>query len=190
MTRYELHVKRLIDLVLAAAALVLLSPLLAIAAVLIAIDDGFPVLFKQERVGKDGCTFTIVKFRSLPRATRALPSDQAADVQPTRVGRWLRRTNIDELPQLINVLRGEMSVVGPRPPLSEQYDVVEGRRSCGALRLRPGLTGLAQVNSFDGMTAEEKVRWDCSYAQQVKFSSDASVVVATLRYLAKPPPTY
>jgi O-antigen biosynthesis protein WbqP len=190
VTRYERHCKRALDVAVALPVLFLVAPILVVIGVLILLDDGRPVIFKQSRVGSEGRAFTIYKFRSLDKVSPDLPSHASRELQPTAVGRWLRRTNVDELPQLLNVVRGDMSLVGPRPPLPAQTDVIEGRRACGALRLRPGLTGLAQVNAYDDMPTGEKTAFDCRYGRRLTVRQDFGIILRTFLYLLKPPPTY
>jgi O-antigen biosynthesis protein WbqP len=185
-----MEIKRLLDLSIAAAALVVLSPVLLITSLVILIEDGRPVLFRQTRVGRSGRDFTIFKFRSMPVSTPSVPSAAASTLRVTRVGAFIRRTNIDELPQLLNVLRGEMSIVGPRPGLPVQAELRRMRGARGIERLRPGLTGLAQVNSFDGMTDEQKVEWEARYAARVTFVADACIILRTFGYLLRRPPVY
>lgn len=187
---YERGVKRAIDVTVALTLTLLLSPLILLIALAILADDGLPIIFRQTRVGASGTKFVITKFRSLKKTSAELPSHLAHALEPTRVGRMLRRTSLDEVPQLFNILRGEMSLVGPRPPLPSQTEVVRGRKECGALRLRPGVTGLAQVESYEGMPPQEKVRWDCTYAQRVSLGLDLTILFRTMSYLLKPPPTY
>ncbi|MEO8064303.1 MAG: sugar transferase [Pseudomonadota bacterium] len=187
---YERSVKRWLDLSLAFVALLLVSPLMLIAALAIALDDGFPVLFRQIRVGRDGRTFNIFKFRSMPVATPSVPSAAARTLSITRVGAFLRRSNIDELPQLFNVFSGEMSLVGPRPGLPSQTTLHDLRRQRGVERLRPGLTGLAQVNAFDRMSEIEKVEWEARYAAHVSLWRDISIMFRTVAYLFRRPPVY
>jgi O-antigen biosynthesis protein WbqP len=187
---YERGPKRLFDLVIAIPALIVLSPLLLVTALAIRLEDGSPVLFRQRRVGRHGADFTIFKFRSMPVATPSVPSAAAAKLNVTKVGKVIRRTNIDELPQLLNVLRGDMSIVGPRPALASQTELVTLRHERGIDRLRPGLTGLAQVNSFDGMTDRQKVEWEARYASRVSFWSDFLIVLRTFGYLLHRPPVY
>jgi O-antigen biosynthesis protein WbqP len=179
---YRAHVKRWIDVVLALAGLLVAGPVMLIVAAAIRLEDGGPALFRQTRVGKDGAPFTLFKFRSMPVATPNVPSTQASQLTVTRVGRFIRRTNLDELPQLINVLRGDMSIVGPRPALAVQEDLLAERRRNGAAACRPGLTGLAQINSYDGMPVDEKALWDGRYAGQV--------TLRTFGYLSRRPPVY
>ncbi len=187
---YRQYAKRLIDLVVAGGALIILSPLMLATALGIWLDDGAPILFRQNRVGRGGRLFRICKFRSLPLNTGDMHSTQAAAVAPTRVGKVIRRTNIDELPQLINILKGEMSLVGPRPALPTQRNLLVLRARHGAADCKPGLTGLAQVNSYDGMPEPEKARWDSAYASHVALSQDMKIILKTFSYLTKRPPVY
>lgn len=187
---YELMGKRFFDLTLSVFCLLILSPLLAGVAVLIRLEDGGPALFKQTRIGRDGREFTFLKYRSMPVNAAQLESAEADSLPITRMGRLIRRTNIDELPQLVNILKGDMSFVGPRPPLAGQEELVRMRAENGSLELRPGLTGLAQLEAYDGMPASEKAVWDGRYSSRVSFSHDMRIIMRTFGYLAKPPPTY
>lgn len=182
--------KRCLDLLIVLSAFFVLSPLLLLIAVLIKVFDPGPVIFVQERIGRCGERFRFYKFRSMPVNTGNLPSDQIGEVQLTWVGRLIRRTNLDELPQLYNILKGDMSVVGPRPPIPGQLELIELRRANGSLQCLPGLTGLAQVNSFDGMSIAQKAAFDGNYANNVSLSIDFKIIFETLNYLVKPPPTY
>jgi O-antigen biosynthesis protein WbqP len=187
---YGSVLKRAFDVAAAAAALVALSPLMAVVALAIRLEDGGPVLFRQMRVGRGGRLFRIYKFRSMPVATAHVPSARAGGLRATRVGRLIRRTNVDELPQLVNVLRGDMSLVGPRPALPAQEDLCSRRRELGVEICRPGLTGLAQVNSYDGMPDDEKARWDGAYAGRISFLHDLRIIARTVAYLTRRPPVY
>ena len=187
---YRRFGKRILDVLLAAVALIILSPVIWGIAAAIKVGDHGPALFKQRRVGRNAQEFTFLKFRSMPEDSPVVESSAADTLQVTRVGRIIRRTSLDELPQLINIVRGDMSIVGPRPPLAAQTELIELRRANGSIELRPGLTGLAQINSFDGMSPEDKARWDGRYARTVSFLTDATIMVRTVRYIAKPPPTY
>lgn len=182
--------KRCVDVAGATLFLLALSPLLLLVTVLIKIFDPGPIIFQQTRVGRQGLHFLFYKFRSMPVGTKNLPSDQIGQVRLTWIGRFLRRSNIDELPQLLNVLRGDMSLIGPRPPIPTQVQLIESRRSSGALALRPGLTGLAQVNSYSGMPVEKKAFYDGQYARKITLIADVRIVFRTLAYLSKPPPVY
>lgn len=187
---YRQFGKRALDFLGAAIALTILSPLLLALAIGVRLSSPGPSLFRQARAGRYGQTFRIYKFRSMPADTRDAASDQLGEVQLRPFGKFLRRSNLDELPQLYNILRGDMSFIGPRPPLPSQTDLLELRKQNGALECRPGLTGLAQVNGFDGMSAEVKSRFDGQYAANISLWNDIVVVFKTLGYLAKPPPTY
>lgn len=187
---YAMIGKRLFDLGSSLLALVVLSPVLLITAGLIRLEDGGPALFRQDRVGRDGRSFAVLKFRSMRVGTANLPSAQGAALPVTRIGRVIRRTNIDELPQLLNILWGDMSVVGPRPPIPSQEALVAHRRGNGALALRPGLTGLAQINSFDGMTDLQKAEWDGRYAARITCLGDLGIIFRTVGYLFRRPPVY
>ena len=190
MSLYTRFGKRAVDVVASATVLIALSPVLLAAAFAIRLEDGGPILFVSERVGRGGRTFPFYKFRSMPVNTAHVPSAEAGSLRVTRIGRVLRRTNLDELPQLVNILRGEMSLVGPRPAIPRQAELQNLRRASGALDCTPGLTGLAQVSAYDGMPETEKARYDAEYARSVTFRQDALVVLRTLGYLAKPPPAY
>jgi O-antigen biosynthesis protein WbqP len=187
---YERALKPVFDLAIAVPALIVLSPVMLLTALAIRLESGGPVLFRQQRVGRNSISFAIYKFRSMPVATPSIPSADGARLRVTRVGAFIRRTNIDELPQLLNILRGEMSIVGPRPGLAAQAELMAMRRDEGVDRLRPGLTGLAQINSFDGMTDREKVQWEARYARSVSFTLDLSIVLRTFGYLFRRPPVY
>jgi O-antigen biosynthesis protein WbqP len=187
---YRRYFKRLFDIASALSALLFLSPLLLFVAAAIYLDDGRPVLFRQKRVGRDGRLFDFLKFRSMPTNSDNLPSAAARTLRVTRVGRIIRRTNIDELPQLINILRGEMSIVGPRPALPTQEALCEMRQAKGVMASTPGLTGLAQINSYDDMPESEKAEWDTRYVLGISFLADLMIIFKTFRYLLKRPPVY
>ena len=187
---YRKFFKRILDIGMSALGLILLSPVILVVAVLIYLEDGSPVIFRQQRVGKGGSTFEVLKFRSMPVDTGDVESAKAHGLKVTHVGRMIRRTNIDEIPQLINVLKGDMSLVGPRPPLPSQEALCRMREANGALSCAPGLTGLAQVNGYDGMPDSEKAGYDGSYAAGISFVSDARIILRTFGYLKRRPPVY
>ena len=187
---YRKFFKRFFDIVLSGCGLVVLSPLMLVVAVLIYLDDGGPVIFRQKRVGRSGTLFQLLKFRSMPVDTGDVESARANGLRITRVGRIIRRTNIDEIPQLVNVIRGDMSIVGPRPPLPTQEALVTMRKQNGALDCAPGLTGLAQIKGYTGMPDTEKAGLDGEYAASVRFLHDAKIILKTFGYLRKPPPVY
>ena len=158
----------------------MLAPLLLVLALLVKLDSPGPALFKQKRVGRNEKLFDIYKFRSMytsaPRdvATSEL---QNAESHITRVGRVLRKTSLDELPQLFNVLKGEMSLIGPRPLVPNEKDIHELRREKGAYRVRPGITGWAQVNGRDCVLPVDKARLDGYYADHISFGLDVKIII-------------
>jgi sugar transferase EpsL len=178
------HLKRLFDVVGSGALLVLLSPVLAAVAALVTLGMGPPVLFRQQRPGLDGKPFTILKFRTMTDATDT-NGDLLPDAQRiTRLGRLLRRTSLDELPELVNVLRGDMSLVGPRPLLNEYlrlYSQEQMRRH----DVRPGITGWSQVNGRNALTWEEKVDLDLWYVDNRSLRLDLRILVTTIRQAIK-----
>lgn len=190
LTFYQRFGKRFFDLFIVVFATLVLSPFMILIALMIKVFDPGPIIFKQKRVGRGGSVFDFYKFRSMPVNTGDLPSDKVGQVQLTWIGKFIRRTNLDELPQLFNVLKGDMSIVGPRPPIPSQTELTDLRRDNGALHCRPGLTGLAQVSSFDGMSVPEKAAFDGKYADSVSFWGDVSIILRTFVYLLKPPPVY
>ena len=182
--------KRLFDILASLTAAVILSPVLLVLALLIKIFDPGPFIFRQKRVGRKGIIFEFYKFRSMPVNTGDIPSDQVGKVKLTWIGSLIRRTNIDELPQRFTILMGDMSLVGPRPPLSSQEELINHRKSNGSIVCRPGLTGLAQISSFDGMSVAQKAELDGQYAQSISLINDILIILKTFSYLLKPPPVY
>lgn len=176
--------KRTLDLVASATGLVVLSPLLAATALAIKLDSPGPVFFQQERVGRGGARFEVVKFRTMThREAVDQHAEQVvegnADARITRVGRLLRVTSLDELPQLVNVLRGEMSLVGPRPILPEQLEVVPEDRM-GRFAVRPGITGLAQVRGRRSLDWMEQLAYDVEYARAPGVGRDLGIMARTV----------
>ncbi|WP_308220703.1 sugar transferase [Microbacterium sp. USTB-Y] len=175
---YDL-IKRLLDIVASAAALVLLSPVIALVAITVALRLGRPVLFVQPRPGRDGRVFLLRKFRSMRDVDEARGLVSDAD-RLTSFGRALRATSLDELPSLWNVLRGDMSIVGPRPLLVEylpRYTPQQARRH----EVRPGITGLAQANGRNALSWEDKFALDVEYVDNRSLGLDARIILATLR---------
>lgn len=181
-------VKRISDFTLSVLAMLILWPLFLIIAVLIKIDSNGPVFFKQKRVGMHKKDFYILKFRTMRIDT---PKDtpthmlQNPDVFITRTGRFLRKSSLDELPQIINILKGKMSIIGPRPALWNQYDLIIERDKYGANDVKPGLTGWAQINGRDELPILVKARLDGEYIQKMGFRMDCkcffSTIVSVLR---------
>jgi O-antigen biosynthesis protein WbqP len=189
-TFYSRHVKRLVDFCAAAVALIVLAPVMLLVAIAIRIEDGGPSVFRQTRVGRGNRQFTLFKFRSMPVTAPNVPSASAQHIALTRVGRMIRRTNLDELPQLYNVLRGDMSLIGPRPALPSQRSLLELRNANFVMDALPGLTGLAQVNAFDGMSEEQKVEWERRYVASITLWGDMAILGRTFVYLLHRPPVY
>lgn len=172
--------KRTLDIVLSGAAFVGLSPLMGACAVAVRMTSPGPVLFRQERVGIHGTTFRMYKFRTMRIDTPQLPSHMInANAWLTPVGGFLRATSLDELPQLANILSGDMSIVGPRPPLPTQADLIEAREEGGANDVPPGLTGLAQVSGRDELPIAQKAALDAEYARTASLGLDARLVLMT-----------
>ena len=169
------YIKRGADVILSLLALICLSPVYLIVALAVKLSSPGPVLFRQKRVGRGGRLFTIYKFRTMRTDT---PRDTATHLLQdpsryiTRVGAFLRRSSLDELPQFFNVLKGDMSIVGPRPALYNQYDLIAAREKAGVDAVRPGITGLAQINGRDELPIPVKVRYDREYVENLSLRMD------------------
>ena len=177
------HVKRLLDVVLSALALAVLSPLLLVLSAVIKATSPGPVIFRQKRVGKGKDHFMIYKFRTMRTdAPKNQPTHllQNPEAFITPVGRFLRKYSLDELPQLVNILKGEMAVVGPRPALWNQFDLIEEREKYGANDVRPGLTGWAQINGRDELPIDVKARLDGEYVKRMSFGFDVRCILGTV----------
>lgn len=174
------HIKRGMDFIIALIMLVVLSPLMAVTCILIKLDDGGPILFKQERPGKNGNIFTVYKFRTMCVKTHNKDGRELSDFERiSGVGKILRKTSIDELPQLVNILKGEMSFIGPRPLLTEYLDLYtpEQMRRHEVL---PGISGWAQVNGRNAITWEEKFSYDVYYVDNFSFKLDLKIFIKTI----------
>ncbi|BCI60985.1 sugar transferase [Solibaculum mannosilyticum] len=181
-------VKRVLDIVLSSLALILLSPVLLILAVAIKVDSSGPVFLRQKRMGRYKKEFVIFKFRTMRADTpRYVPTHllDNPDQYITRVGRFLRKTSLDELPQLLNIVRGNMSIIGPRPVIKNEFDLIELRDKYGANDIRPGLTGWAQINGRDDLPNDVKAAYDGEYAQNLSFAFDMKVFFKSFSYVAK-----
>lgn len=179
-----LIIKRIIDFILSLLGLIILSPLFLIIAIWIKIDSPGPVFFKQKRVGKDKELFDIYKFRTMRSDTPSdmpthLLGDPAAFI--TNSGAFLRKTSLDELPQLINIIKGEMAVIGPRPALWNQDDLVAERDKYNANDVLPGLTGWAQINGRDELPIPVKAKLDGEYIEQMSFAMDVKCFFLTIK---------
>ncbi len=174
--------KRALDVVLSLFALILLSPVLLAAAAAVALESGRPVLFRQNRVGLGGREFRMYKFRSMVKNAAGIGPYHTATADPriTSVGAFLRRTSVDELPQLLNVLKGDMSLVGPRPDVPAQRSLYSKRDWAQRCSVRPGITGLAQALLRSEATPEQRLSLDLRYARERSFSLDLKILWWTL----------
>ena len=166
---------------LALFLLVILSPLFLIVALIILIEDGFPVFFKQKRVGINYSYFYIFKFRSMKKNTPNVATHLLTnpDQYLLKIGKFIRRTSLDELPNLINILKGEMVFVGPRPALYNQDDLIALRIATGVDKLKPGITGWAQINGRDDISIEKKVELEQEYLQTRSILLDIEIIIKT-----------
>lgn len=181
--RIYFFIKRITDIVLSLLAVFLLIIPGIVIAIFIKIDSKGSIFFKQRRIGKNKKYFIIYKFRTMRSDTPTnIPTHllENPDFYITRVGKILRRTSLDELPQIINILKGDMSIVGPRPALWNQEDLILERDKYGANNIRPGLTGLAQINGRDELEISEKAKLDGEYVKNMSFSSDLKIFVSTI----------
>ena len=178
-----LKVKRFIDFILSFASLVILSPFFVCLIIAIKLDSPGPIFFKQKRVGIHKTYFNILKFRTMKIDTpKDIPTHllENPDKWITKVGKFLRKTSLDELPQIINILKGEMSIIGPRPALWNQYDLIAERDKYGANDVPVGLTGWAQINGRDELEIEVKAKLDGEYAEKIGFMMDVRCFFGTI----------
>lgn len=185
---YKKFIKRFLDIVLSFCGIVCLSIPMAIIALAIKLDSKGPVLFKQKRVGINKTHFNILKFRTMRIDTpRDAPTHELSDPTKwiTKVGGILRKTSLDELPQLFNILVGQMSVIGPRPALWNQFDLIEERDKYGANDVRPGLTGWAQISGRDELEIDVKAAYDGEYVKNISLSFDIKCFLGTITSVLK-----
>ena len=178
-----IKIKRMIDFVMSLIGMILLLPVFLILMLAIKLDSPGPILFKQKRVGIHKTHFNILKFRTMKIDTpKDMPTHmlQNPDQYITKVGKFLRKTSLDELPQIINILKGDMSIIGPRPALWNQYDLISDRDKYGANDIRPGLTGWAQINGRDELPIDVKARLDGEYVEKLSFAFDVKCFVGTV----------
>lgn len=178
-----IKIKRVLDFLLSLIGLIVLMPVFAVLVIAIKIDSKGPVLFKQKRVGIHKTYFNILKFRTMRIDTpKDMPTHMLENPEQyiTRVGKFLRKTSLDELPQIINILKGDMSIIGPRPALWNQYDLLEERDKYAANDVVPGLTGWAQINGRDELEIEIKARLDGEYVEKMSFGFDVKCFVGTV----------
>lgn len=180
---YRIYIKRAIDILFSMIGLIMLFWLLVIITIFIKMTSKGPTLFMQKRIGLNKKEFYILKFRTMRIDT---PKDMPThlldnpDMYITPIGKFLRKTSLDELPQLFNILKGEMSIIGPRPALWNQYDLIEERDKYGANSVRPGLTGLAQINGRDELPNEVKAEYDGEYIKNISLLYDIKIFFGTI----------
>ncbi|MGB4613004.1 MAG: sugar transferase [Erysipelotrichaceae bacterium] len=179
---YKNFLKRIFDLFISLSVFIFILPVFILIIFIIKIDSKGPAFFIQKRIGKNKRTFDILKFRSMRiDAPKDSPTHllRDADSYITKVGVFLRKSSLDELPQLINIIKGDMSIVGPRPALWNQYDLIEERDKYNANDVRPGLTGLAQIKGRDELSIELKSRYDGEYVKNITFINDIKIIIDT-----------
>lgn len=185
---YQKYAKRLIDLLLSACAIVVLSPVYLLICIAIVADDPGPVFFRQKRVGIHKTHFLILKFRTMKVSTpKDVPTHLLENPEQyiTRVGKFLRKTSLDELPQIFQIFTGKMAIIGPRPALWNQFDLIAERDKYGANDVRPGLTGWAQINGRDELPIDVKARFDGEYVQNLSLAFDCKCFFGTIRSVLK-----
>ena len=176
---YQKYIKRILDITLSGAAIIVLSPVMGVTAILVKKKLGSPVIFKQKRPGKDEKIFTMYKFRTMTDERDEKGELLPDSIRVTKFGKMLRSTSLDELPELFNIFKGDMSVVGPRP-LLVQYLPLYNEKQKRRHEVRPGLSGLAQVNGRNAITWDEKFNYDVEYVEKVSFALDVRIVLRTI----------
>ena len=185
---YQKYVKRLIDILLSFIGIVVLSPLFLVLIIMIKADSKGPIFFRQRRIGIHKTYFNILKFRTMYIDTpKDMPTHMLADPDRyiTKVGKFLRRTSLDELPQMFNILKGDMSIIGPRPALWNQDDLISERDKYGANDVMPGLTGWAQINGRDELEIDVKAKLDGEYVKNLSFGFDMRCFLGTISSVLK-----
>ena len=183
MNKKYIIIKNVLDFILSLLALIVLFPFFCIFAIIIKLESKGPVFFKQKRIGKDKKNFYIYKFRTMRTDTpKDMPTHLLKDAESyiTKSGKIFRKTSIDELPQIINILKGQMSIIGPRPALWNQYDLIKERDKYNANSIRPGLTGWAQVNGRDELEIPIKAKFDGEYVEKMSFLFDIKIFFKTI----------
>ena len=176
---YQKYIKRILDITLSGAAIIVLSPVMGVTAILVKKKLGSPVIFKQKRPGKDEKIFTMYKFRTMTDERDEKGELLPDSIRVTKFGKMLRSTSLDELPELFNIFKGDMSVVGPRP-LLVQYLPLYNEKQKRRHEVRPGLSGLAQVNGRNAITWDEKFNYDVEYFEKFSFALDVRIVLRTI----------
>lgn len=180
---YRKYIKRGLDMLLSFCGIVVLLPVFAVISLAVVIDDPGPVFFRQKRVGVHKSHFMIMKFRSMKMSTpQDMPTHMLENPEQyiTRVGKFLRKTSLDELPQIFQIFTGKMAIIGPRPALWNQFDLIEERDKYGANDVRPGLSGWAQINGRDELPIDVKARFDGEYVQKLSFLFDCKCFFGTI----------
>ena len=173
--------KRVIDVICSLLGIIALSPVLIIVSILIKLESKGPIIFKQLRAGKDSKPFYIYKFRSMKTNTPNIATNDFNNASDyiTKMGRFIRKTSLDEIPQLFNILKGDMSIVGPRPVILEEVELIELRQMYNVDKILPGITGWAQINGRDNIGNEEKVKYDYEYLTKKSIIMDLYIIVMT-----------
>tara|TARA_R110002074_G_scaffold254292_2_gene426321 strand:+ start:2506 stop:3069 length:564 start_codon:yes stop_codon:yes gene_type:complete len=182
--------KRVLDLICVILFIFITLPFLIIIPLIVFLQDGHHPIFKQKRIGQFGKEFNFYKFRSMSVGTPDVTSLDKSKLKVTPFGKFIRRTNLDEAPQIFNILKGDMSWIGPRPPIPSQKYLIELRVKNKSIDLKPGVTGWAQVNSYDNMPAQVKANFDFEYAENFSLLMDIKIFFKTFIYFFKKPPTY
>ena len=182
------YIKRILDIVLSLIAIIIFIIPMIIVAIIIKVESKGPIIFKQKRIKKDKKEFYIYKFRTMRADTpKNVPTHLLQDPQVfiTKSGAFFRKTSIDELPQLFNIIKGDMSIIGPRPALWNQYDLIQKRDENGANSIMPGLTGLAQISGRDELEIDKKAELDGQYARSMSFVLDLKILLLTVKSVLK-----
>ena len=174
-------IKRIIDVICSLLGIIVLSPVLIIVSILIKLESKGPIIFKQVRAGKNSKPFYIYKFRSMKTNTPNIATNDFNNASDyiTKMGRFIRKTSLDEIPQLFNILKGDMSIVGPRPVILEEVELIELRQTYNVDKILPGITGWAQINGRDNIGNEEKVKYDYEYLTKKSIIMDLYIIVMT-----------
>lgn len=187
---YKKYLKNIIELLLSLILFIVLLPFLLILSFFLLILNGRPIFFIQKRFGLYNNYFNIYKFRTLKKGTKDIPTNQVAEYEYTKLGKFLRRSNLDELPQLVNVIKGEMSLVGPRPALYNQINLKNLRAQNSIQGLKPGITGYAQVHGFENMSDEDKNKFDLYYLNNLSIMLDLKIMISTFKFFFKKAPKH
>lgn len=185
------YLKRVMDLIAVLLFVLITLPFLILIPLMVFLQDFGNPIFKQKRVGKDGVIFEFYKFRSMTLDTPDVESIDKSKLKITPLGHFIRKTNLDEAPQIYNILKGDMSWIGPRPPIPSQKKLVKLRVENGSIHLKPGVTGWAQVNAYDNMATEVKAKYDGEYFNRISLKMDIIIFFRTFIYFfVKKTPTY